>query len=88
MKEFFRPIESIHTYKATSDVEGEGAKRAIRIYRSFNNGVDSRWEFQIRAPLSLVNRRDGKDFVIAGANLGKTDLLAIRTAIDEALSDA
>ncbi len=81
MKEFFKPIDHV----TASKVNDVPRTRAIRLY-CYQSG--SAWNLQVRGPLSLVDNREGKDFIVATANLKKADLLALRAAIDEALSDA
>lgn len=93
--DFYRPIKfdscDIPAVRVTkTDVatrEGKRLERAIRLYCTQHA---SAWSLQIRSPLGIgsFGHQDGKDDVIACASLSRDDLLALRAAIDEALTEA
>ena len=78
--DFMRKNEHVRIFKA-NDVDPR--ERAVRLYQS---SPDS-WDLQVRGPLGVgfMGIKDGKDFVIASAAHSRADLLALRTAVDEAL---
>jgi hypothetical protein len=85
--EFYRPLNGtvprIRVHKC--DQRDGRIERAIRLYCTQHGQA---WNLQIRSPLGIgyAGMTDGKDDVIANANLYREDLLALRAAIDEALA--
>jgi len=57
---------------------------AVRVY-CWQRG--SAWSFQVRAPLTLRNGREGKDFIVATAYLEREQMQTLRDSIDRFLAD-
>jgi hypothetical protein len=79
--DFYQPVK----YGSITKVKDVPRVRAIRLYCEQAGGS---WGLQIRAPLNLQNRKEGKDFIVAHATLHREDLEALRDAINEHLGPA
>lgn len=82
MSHFYRPIPYVDTIKA--NIKLAEHERAIRL---FCDQAGRMWALQVRAPITLANGREGKDFMIATAKLDREDLVALRDAIDAMLTE-
>lgn len=82
-RDYYRAISFARAFKADHTVERE---RAVRLY---STQFGQAWELQVRCPLGVgpFGLRDGKDFIIAGASLGVSELKELRDAIDAMLRD-
>lgn len=67
--------------RAVDKVERESAVRAYCEQRG------SAWVLQVRGPMKLRNGREGRDFVVATANLEREQMAALRDSIDRFLAD-
>ena len=79
---FYRPLAYVSITKSDSklDFTREGG---LCLYCT---QYATSWCLQVRDTIRLANGRAGKDFIVASASLNREDLLALRVAIDEALS--
>ncbi len=80
MNELYLLVDHVHISK----VKNVDPKRAIRLYCT---RAGSHWNLQVRGLLSKANGHDGKDFVVASAELSKDDLRELRNVIDGLLKD-
>jgi hypothetical protein len=76
--DLYRVLEHVDIRKCRS----VGREPAVRFYCIQRGGA---WNLQVRAPITLDNGREGKDFIIATASIYREDLLALRDAIDNEL---
>jgi hypothetical protein len=60
-----------------------GGEKCVRLYKH----SPDRWLLQVRGPLLLRNRREGRDFILASAYLSRADLEALGLAVEEGLRD-
>lgn len=77
----YRPLDLVEIRK----VEGVERENAIRTYCYMSKTA---WNLQLRAPLTLKNRSESKDFLIATATLGIEDVRVLRDQLTQYLKDA
>jgi len=81
---FVRPVARAYVFKN----EHVPRRQAVRLYlESVERDETPRWALQIHAPVRRTDGSEGASFFYADAFLGKPDLLALRSAIDEALAE-
>lgn len=81
VEELYRPLDGVRIRKVLR-VDRE---RAVRFY---SEQMGLMWALQLRAPMTVGNGEDGRDFVVAHASLVEEDLIELRDAIDTALKAA
>lgn len=81
-RNFYRPADA-RAFKAAHYVERQGA---VRLYSTM---YGSAWQLQVRCNLGIgpSGMKEGKDFVIAGADLGVEAMKELRDAITAMLKD-
>lgn len=80
---FYRSLEHVRISRCDPQLDVKREK-GVRLYCDQHGAA---WSLQLRSPLTLASGHEGKDFMIATASMSREDLLALRTAINEALAD-
>ena len=79
-EQFYEPVERVIIEK----VKGVQPEGGVRLYCTQR---DAAWTLQVRGLMRLRNGRMGKDFIVASSPLYRSEMLALRSAIDEFLAD-
>ncbi len=82
VEQFYRVVDHADAMKVKR-VERE---RAVRLYCTASYG-GGQWSIQVRAPIMLADRTEGRDFIVATASLDAEDMRALRDSIDAHLAD-
>jgi hypothetical protein len=84
--EFYRPLELWQTSTVTLGSRGrkEDRQRALRLYCT---QITEMWMLQIRTPMSVQGRAEGKKAIAACADLTVADMVALRDAINAFLAE-
>ena len=69
----------------TKAVDNVPRESGVRLYCESANTT---WSLQTRSPMTLRNGREGKDFLVSTAYLGREQMVALRDAINFFLQDA
>ncbi len=87
-KEFIRPIDYVSIGKYN---HAKTRDRGIRLYSTASAEThgksNARYSMQIFAPITNINGREGKDYVIASASMSLDDLIALGAAVKDAIAE-
>jgi hypothetical protein len=78
--DLYRKLQIVSVRK----VRGVEHEAAIRVYKESPEG----WAFQVRGLLAKANGQPSSVFIIAHANMGRDDLLAVRDATAALVAEA